>query len=95
MRKKPPDAYRQKRVPQLRPWSPVASVDAYSKVVRYDRIIAETVKRGLAKNDHVRCKSLPAQRKEDEMETVDFIVCICCTIVGMYVGFRIGRVWKD
>ena len=55
-----PDAYRQKRVPQLRPWSPVASVDAYSKVVRYDRIIAETVKRGLAKNDHVRCKSSPA-----------------------------------
>lgn len=31
-------------VPQLRPWSPVASVDAYSKVVRYDGIIAETVK---------------------------------------------------
>ena len=41
-----PDAYRQRQVPQLRLWSPVASVDAYGKVVRYDKIIAEIVKRG-------------------------------------------------
>lgn len=29
------------------------------------------------------------------METVDFIISICYTIVVMYVGFRIGREWKD
>lgn len=34
-------------------------------------------------------------RKEAEMETVDFIISICYTIVVMYVGFRIGREWKD
>ena len=41
-----PDAYRQKRVPQLRPWSPVASVDAYGKAVCYDIPIAGNVKHG-------------------------------------------------
>jgi hypothetical protein len=61
---KSPDVYRQKQAAQLSLRSPVASVDAYGKAVCYDRIIAETVKRGLAKNDHVRCKSSPALHQE-------------------------------
>lgn len=24
-----------------------------------------------------------------------YLVCLACTLVGMFVGFRIGRVWKD
>ena len=57
---KSPDAYRQKRVPQLRPWSPVASVDAYGKAVCYDIPIAGNVKHGSGINSYVRCKSSPA-----------------------------------
>lgn len=41
-----PDVCRQKQVSQLRLWSPVASVDAYGKVVCYDGLIAENVKHG-------------------------------------------------
>lgn len=38
-------------VTQLRPWSPVASVDAIGKVVCYDGLIAEGVKHGSTKNE--------------------------------------------
>lgn len=38
-------------VSQLRPWSQVASVDAYGKVVCNDSLIAEAVMHGSSKNE--------------------------------------------
>ena len=26
---------------------------------------------------------------------ITYLVCLVCTLVGMYVGFRTGRTWKD
>ena len=46
-----PDAYRKKQVTQLSLWNPVASVDAYGKVVCYDVPIAGKVKHGSEKNE--------------------------------------------